>query len=77
MLLSQFAIPYVTRITHYAKSLELLQPKYEMIPIAVIYNLASIAKIGYKDTDNNGFLLKSEVLKMTTMKVKKENQLKI
>ena len=51
-------VPYVTLITHYAKSLELLQPKYEMILIAATYNLASIAKMGYKDTDNNGIFIK-------------------
>ena len=51
---SQFEIPYVTLITHYAKSLGIVQPKYEMIQIAVTYNLASIAKMGYKDKDNNG-----------------------
>ena len=56
--LSQFAIPYVTIITHYAKSTQLLQPKYELIQIAVTYNLASIAKMGYKDTDNNGIFVK-------------------
>ena len=42
---SQFAIPYV-------------QPKYEMIPIAVTYNLASITKMEYKDKDNNGIFVK-------------------
>ena len=56
--LSQFAIPYVTLITHYAKSLQLLQPKYEMILIAITYNLASIAKMGYKDTNNNEIFIK-------------------
>ena len=56
--LSQFAIPYVTLITHYAKSLEILQPKYEMISIAVTYNLTSIAKMGQKDTDNNEVFIK-------------------
>ena len=56
--LSLFAIPYVTLITHYAKSLEILQPKYEMVQIAVVYNLASIAKMGYKDLDNNGNFVK-------------------
>ena len=34
--LSLFSIPYVTLITHYAKSLEILQPKYEMVQIAVV-----------------------------------------
>ena len=43
---------------HYAKSLEILQPKYEMVQIAVVYNLASIAKMGYKDLDNNGNFVK-------------------
>ena len=56
--LSQFAIPYVTLITHYAKSSQLLQPKYELILIIVTYNLASIAKMGYKDIDNNGIFVK-------------------
>ena len=56
--LSQFAIPYVTIITHYAKSSQLLQPKYELIQIVVIYNLAFIAKMSYKDTDNNGIFIK-------------------
>ena len=56
--LSQFAIPYVTIITHYAKSSQLLQPKYELILIAITYNLASIAKMGYKDTDNNEIFVK-------------------
>ena len=55
---SQFTVPYVTLITHYAKSLDILQPKYEMIPIAVTYNLASIAKMGYRDNDNNGIFVK-------------------
>ena len=56
--LSLFAIPYVTLITHYAKSVEILQSKYEMVQIAVVYNLASIAKIRYKDSDNNGNFVK-------------------
>ena len=56
--LSQFAIPYMTIITHYAKSSQLLQPKYDLIQIAVTYNLASIAKMSYKDTDNNGIFVK-------------------
>ena len=55
---SLFAVPYVTLITHYAKSLEILQLKYEMVQIAVVYNLASIAKMGYKDLDNNGNFVK-------------------
>ena len=29
--LSLFAIPYVTIITHYAKSVKILQPKYKMV----------------------------------------------
>ena len=55
---SQFTIPYVTLIIHYAKSLGIMQPKYEMIPIAVTYNLASIAKMRYKDKDNNKIFVK-------------------
>ena len=43
---------------HYAKSLEILQPKYEMVQIVVVYNLASIVKMGYKDLDNNGNFVK-------------------
>ena len=70
--LSLFAIPYVTLITHYAKSVELLQPKYEMVQIAVVYNLASIAKMGYKDPDNIGNLSRLEVMRVKTM-----NQLKL
>ena len=35
-----------------------MQPKYEMIPIAVTYNLASITKMEYKDKDNNGIFVK-------------------
>ena len=46
-------MPYVILITHYAKSLGTLSPKYEMFPIAVKYNLASIAKMGYKDHDKS------------------------
>ena len=56
--LSLFAIPYVTLITHYAKSVKILQPKYEMVQIVVVYNLTSIAKMGYKDPDNNGNFVK-------------------
>ena len=56
--LSLFAIPYVTLITHYAKSVKILQPKYEMIQIAMVYNLASIAKMGYKNPDNTGNFIK-------------------
>ena len=56
---SLFAIPYVTLITHYAKSLEILQSKYEMVQIVVVYNLASISKMGYKDPDNNGNFVKT------------------
>ena len=48
----------MTIITHYAKSVKILQPKYEMVQIAVVYNLASIAKMGYKDPDNIGNFIK-------------------
>ena len=56
--LSELAIPYVTFITHYIKSSQLLQSKYELILIVVTYNLASIAKMGYKDIDNNKNFIK-------------------
>ena len=38
--------------------MEILQPKYEIILIVVTYNLASIIKMGYKATDNNGIFVK-------------------
>ena len=57
-LLSLFALPYVTLITHYARSVQILQPKYELVLIAVIYNLSSIAKMSYKDPDNTGNFIK-------------------
>ena len=56
--LSLFSISYVTFITHYAKSAKIVQPKYEMVQIVVVYNLASIAKMGYKDPDNTGNFIK-------------------
>ena len=56
--LSLFAIPYVTLITHYVKSVKILKPKYEMVQIAMVYNLASIAKMGYKDLDNTENFIK-------------------
>ena len=46
-------IPYVTLITHYVKSLGSWNSKYELIPIFLIYNLGSIAKIRYKDPNND------------------------
>ena len=55
---SLFAISYVTLITQYARSAKILQPKYELVQIAVVYNLASIAKIGYKDPYNTGNFIK-------------------
>ena len=55
---SLFALPYVTLITHYARTKKILQPKYDLVQIAVVYNLASIAKMGYKDPDNNGNFIK-------------------
>ena len=48
----------MTLITHYARSAKILQPKYELVQIAVVYNLASIAKMGYKDSDNTGNFIK-------------------
>ena len=53
---SQFVVPYVTLITHYAKTLGTLNLRYELFPIAVTYNLASIVKIGYKDNSNGIFV---------------------
>ena len=35
-----------------------MQPKYETILITITYNLASIARMGYKDKDNNGIFIK-------------------
>ena len=35
-----------------------LSPKYEMVPFAVKYNLASIAKMGYRDHNNDGIFVK-------------------
>ena len=48
----------MTLITHYARSAKILQPKYEFVQIAVVYNLASIARMGYKDPDNTGNFIK-------------------
>ena len=36
----------------------IIEPKYEMVQIAVVYNLASIANMGYKDSDNTGNFIK-------------------
>ena len=36
----------------------IVQPKYEMILITITYNLASIARMGYKDKDNNEIFIK-------------------
>ena len=36
----------------------ILQPNYEMILITITYNLASIAKMGYRDKDNNEIFVK-------------------
>ena len=58
ILQSKFAVSYVTLITHYVKTLGPLNPKYELLSIAVSYNLASIIKMGYKNTDNNGIFVK-------------------
>ena len=48
----------MTLITYYPRLVKILQPKYELVPIAVVYNLASIAKMGYKDPDNTGNFIK-------------------
>ena len=39
-------VPYVTLITHYVKSLGIINARYEMLPLAVSYNVASITKMG-------------------------------
>ena len=52
------SIPYVILITHYEKSLGDLNPKYVLVKFSIKYNLASIAKIGYKDHDKNGIFVK-------------------
>ena len=44
----------MTLITHYART----QKKYDLVQIAVVYNLASIAKMGYNDSDNTGNFIK-------------------
>ena len=49
---------YVTLITHYVKSLGDVNARYEMLPLAVTYNVASITKMGYKDSNNNGIFIK-------------------
>ena len=54
----QVSIPYVTIITHYAKSLGTLNVSYEMILLVVTYNVASITKISYKDNNKNGIFVK-------------------
>ena len=52
------SIPYVTIITHYAKSLGTLNERYEMIPLTVTYNVALITKMSYKDHNSNGIFVK-------------------
>ena len=54
----QVYVLYVTIITHYAKSLGTLNARYEMIPLAITYNVASITRIGYKDNNSNGIFVK-------------------
>ena len=55
---SQFALPYVTLITHYAKTLGDLNLRYELFPIGVTYNSISITKMGYIDNNSDGILVK-------------------
>ena len=57
-LYPQVSVLYVTIITHYAKTLGTLNVRYEMIPLAITYNVASITKMGYKDHKNNGIFVK-------------------
>ena len=35
-----------------------LNSRYELLLIAISYNLASITKMGYKDNNNNGIFVK-------------------
>ena len=41
-------VPYATIITKMAKTMSSWNPKYELFPIAVTYNLSLIGKIRYK-----------------------------
>ena len=52
------SVPYVMINTHYAKTLGTLNVRYEMIPLAITYNVASITKMGYKDNNSNGIFMK-------------------
>ena len=52
------SVPYVTLITFYVKSLGIVNPRNEMLPLVVTYNVASIAKMGYNDNNNNGIFFK-------------------
>ena len=51
-------VPYVILIKFYVKSLGAVNPRYEMLPLDVTYNVAPIAKIGYKDSNNNRVFVK-------------------
>ena len=53
----QVFVPYITIITHYAKTLGTLNARYEMIPLAITYNVALITKMGYKDHNSNGIFM--------------------
>ena len=55
---SQFALPYVTLITDYVKTLGDLNPRYELLPIGITYNSTLITKMGYRDNNNNGIFVK-------------------
>ena len=54
----QVYVLYITIITHYVKTLGTLNARYEVIPLAVTYYVASITKIGYKDNNSNGIFMK-------------------
>ena len=58
----QVFVSYVTIITQYAKSLGILNARYEMIPLAITYNAVSITKMGYKDNNSNGIFMRLEEL---------------
>ena len=51
-------VPYVTLITQYMKSLGTINARYEMLPLVISYNVASITKKGYKDRNNDGNFVK-------------------
>lgn len=51
-------VPYMILITHYVKYLGSSSSKYELILIAVTYDLGSISNMEYKDPNNDGKYVK-------------------